>query len=86
MTLYFFSGQGAPDSKSCEGHCARNFPPALASAGDTPGNTLGLVDSAEGARQWTAEGKRLHRGLIDKKPGDRAGDGLNTVWQRVPAC
>jgi predicted lipoprotein with Yx(FWY)xxD motif len=83
MTLYLFSGQGAPDARSCEGDCARNFPPALASPGDTPRDKLGLVDTANGQRQWTYEGKPLYRGLMDKKPGDRAGDGLNTVWHSV---
>jgi predicted lipoprotein with Yx(FWY)xxD motif len=85
MTLYAFSGQGAPDAKSCEGDCARNFPPALASPGDTPNKKLGLVDTSGGARQWTYDGKPLYRGLMDKKPGDRAGDGLNTVWHSVQA-
>ncbi|GJH13078.1 regulatory protein ChrI [Caballeronia novacaledonica] len=85
MTLYIFSGQGAPDAKSCEGDCPRNFPPALASPGDTPNHKLGLVHTTEGARQWTYDGKPLYRGLMDKKPGDRAGDGLNTVWHSVQA-
>ncbi|SPB14900.1 lipoprotein [Caballeronia novacaledonica] len=84
MTLYSFSGKGAPDAESCEGDCVRNFPPALASPGDMASDKLGTVDTASGDRQWTYRGKPLYRGLMDKKPGDRAGDGLNTVWHAVP--
>lgn len=83
MTLYVFDGQGAPDAKSCEGDCARNFPPALASPGDRPSGSLQLVDRGNGDRQWTYGGKPLYRGKMDTKPGDRAGDGLNTVWHSV---
>ncbi|CAL8481477.1 transcriptional regulator [Caballeronia sp. S22] len=83
MTLYVFGGQGAPDAKSCEGDCARNFPPALASKDDKASGLLQLVDTGNGDRQWTYGGKPLYRGMMDKKPGDRAGDGLNTVWHSV---
>ena len=83
MTLYVFGGQGAPDAKSCEGDCARNFPPALASPDDKASGSLQLVDTGNGDRQWTYGGKPLYRGMMDKKPGDRAGDGLNTVWHSV---
>jgi hypothetical protein len=48
MTLYVFSG--ASDAKSCEGDCARNFPPALASFSDMPGNKFGIVNAAGGER------------------------------------
>jgi predicted lipoprotein with Yx(FWY)xxD motif len=83
MTLYVFGGPGAPDTKSCEGDCARNFPPALASTGDKASGSLQLIDLSNGDRQWTFAGKPLFRGMMDKKPGDRAGDGLNTVWHSV---
>lgn len=83
MTLYMFNGQGAPDAKSCEGDCPRNFPPALAESGDAPSGSLQLVKTGNGERQWAFKGKPLYRGMMDKKPGDHAGDGLDTVWHSV---
>lgn len=83
MTLYRFGGQGLPDSKSCEGDCARNFPPAVAARDDKPSGNLTLVPVANGASQWAYKGKRLYRGSMDKKPGDRHGDGLNLIWHAV---
>jgi predicted lipoprotein with Yx(FWY)xxD motif len=84
MTLYVFDGKGMPDATSCEGDCERNFPPALATLGDRPSGALTLVPAANGGSQWAFQGKRLYRGLMDKKPGDRRGDGLNEVWHSVP--
>ncbi len=83
MTLYVFDGKEMPDAKSCEGDCERNFPPALASPGDRPTGALTLMPVVNGS-QWAFRGKRLYRGLMDKKPGDRSGDGLNEVWHSVP--
>ncbi|SAK75126.1 lipoprotein [Caballeronia temeraria] len=83
MTLYIFGGKGMPDAKSCEGDCARNFPPALAAPGDKPSGALTLLPAPNGEHQWAFQGKPLYRGLMDKKPGDRSGDGLNEVWHSV---
>ncbi|QYD67029.1 transcriptional regulator [Paraburkholderia edwinii] len=83
MTLYAFIGNGPPDQKSCEGDCARNFPPALAEQADRPSGDLTLMAMANGTSQWAYKGKPLYRGLIDKKPGDRHGDGLNQAWHTV---
>ncbi|GJH17218.1 transcriptional regulator [Caballeronia novacaledonica] len=84
MTLYEFSGAGSPDTKSCEGDCNRNFPPALAQQDDKETGKLSLVPaSSNGERQWAYQGKRLFSGAMDKKPGDTHGDGLNTVWHVV---
>lgn len=84
MTLYVFGGQGVPDSKSCEGDCERNFPPALAAPGDKPVGMPTLMPARNGGTQWAYQGKPLYRGLMDKKPGDRSGDGLNKIWHSVP--
>ncbi|MGT2471569.1 COG4315 family predicted lipoprotein [Paraburkholderia terrae] len=83
MTLYVFDGRGSPDAKSCEGDCDRNFPPALAAPGDKPSGALTLTAAPHGGSQWAFKGKPLYRGLMDKKPGDHAGDGLNEVWHSV---
>ncbi|SAL81773.1 lipoprotein [Caballeronia choica] len=83
MTLYVFDGKGLPDAKFCEGDCERNFPPALAAPGDKPSGELTLTLAPNGRSQWAFRGKPLYRGLMDKKPGDRSGDGLNEVWHAV---
>lgn len=83
MTLYVFDGKGKPDPKSCEGDCERNFPPALAAPGDKPSDALTLTPAPHGGSQWVYKGKPLYRGLMDKKAGDRSGDGLNEVWHSV---
>lgn len=84
MTLYVFAGKSGPDAKSCDGNCERNFPPALAASDDKPVGMLTLVPGRGGKSQWAYQGKPLYRGLMDKKPGDRSGDGLNEVWHSVP--
>nr|WP_315595032.1 transcriptional regulator [uncultured Cupriavidus sp.] len=84
MTLYVFAKRGVPDAKSCEGDCERNFPPALAAPDDKPVGALTLVPTHDGRAQWAYQGKPLYRGLMDKKAGDRSGDGLNKVWHSVP--
>ncbi len=84
MTLYVFDGAGSPDTQSCEGDCARNFPPAMSQPGDKAIGRLSLIPpTGNSARQWAYEGKRLYHGAMDKKPGDTHGDGLNTVWHAV---
>lgn len=80
MTLYVFDAKGMPDARLCEGDCKRNFPPALAAPGDRPSGDLTIKPVPDGGSQWAFRGKRLYRGLMDKKPGDHAGDGLNEAW------
>jgi predicted lipoprotein with Yx(FWY)xxD motif len=83
MTLYVFSGPGAPDVKACEGDCERNFPPSVAQSADEATGAFALLPMRSGGRQWAYKGKRLYNGAMDKKPGDTHGDGLNTVWHVV---
>ncbi|SAK58270.1 hypothetical protein [Caballeronia ptereochthonis] len=44
---------------------------------------LTVVPAANDGSQWTFQGKPLFRGLMDKRPGDRSGDGPNEVWHSV---
>jgi len=80
MTLYAFAGHGNPDSTACEGDCEQNFPPAIADSNDKPTGRLSIIKTAKGERQWAYQGRPLHQGRMDKKPGDRQGDGLNGAW------
>jgi predicted lipoprotein with Yx(FWY)xxD motif len=83
MTLYVFGGKGPPDATACEGACERNFPPAVAVAGDMPIDSLTLVATPTGERQWAYKGQPLYRGRMDKKPGDHQADGLNGIWHPI---
>lgn len=49
------------------------------SSDDKASGSLQVVDTGNVDRQWTYRGKPLYRGVMDKKPGDRTGDGLNAV-------
>ncbi|SAL86015.1 lipoprotein [Caballeronia choica] len=83
MTLYAFAGHGSPDATACEGDCERNFPPAIADPSDKPTARLSIIKTAKGERQWAYQGRPLHHGRMDKKPGDHQGDGLNGAWYPI---
>lgn len=81
MTLYTFDKDTAGSGKSvCNGPCAANWPPFLASADDAPGGAFTLVGRDDGGRQWAVKGKPLYHWAKDQKPGDMSGDGVNGLW------
>jgi predicted lipoprotein with Yx(FWY)xxD motif len=79
-TLYAFSGDagGAP---SCEGGCAKAWPPLLDESGEPqPSNgtgaaRLGTVKRPDGTTQVTYAGHPLYEFGGDKAPGDANGNG-----------
>lgn len=82
MTLYTFDKDPADGSKSvCNGPCAANWPPLLASDEEKPQGDFGLVTRDDGKKQWTYRGKPLYFWIKDQKPGDKTGDGFNNVWR-----
>jgi predicted lipoprotein with Yx(FWY)xxD motif len=80
MTLYNF----AKDSKgksACNGKCAENWPPLMASAGEKGAKGYSKIKRSDGKMQWAYKGKPLYTWKKDKKPGDITGDGfLNGAW------
>jgi predicted lipoprotein with Yx(FWY)xxD motif len=80
MTLYTFAKD--KDGKSaCNGKCAANWPPLMATAGETGGTGYSKIKRADGKMQWAYKGKPLYTWVKDKKPGDITGDGfLNGAW------
>lgn len=81
MTLYTFDRDAAGSGKSvCNGPCATNWPPLMASATDRGSSGYGVVTRDDGSRQWSYQGKPLYYWAKDAKPGDRTGDGVNGVW------
>jgi len=80
MTLYIFDKDSAGKSV-CNGPCAANWPPLMAS-GDA--KTMGewtVVTRDDGAKQWAYKGRPLYTWVKDTKPGDKTGEGVaNNTW------
>ena len=82
MTLYTFDRDVAASGKSvCNGPCATNWPPLMASQADKPSGDYSVILRDDGQRQWAFKGKPLYFWVKDTKPGDKTGDGFNKVWQ-----
>ena len=81
MTLYTFDKDAAGSGKSvCNGQCATNWPPLMASASDKAAGDYSVITRDDGAKQWAYKGKPLYYFVKDKKAGDKTGDGVNNVW------
>jgi len=84
MTLYTFDRDAAGSGKSaCNGPCAANWPPLTAKSDDKAGGDWTVVTRDDGSRQWAFKGKPVHFWAKDQKPGDRTGDGFNSVWHLI---
>lgn len=82
MTLYTFDRDTMGSGKSvCNGPCATNWPPLMASAADKPSGDWTIVVRDDGSRQWAWRGKPVYYWIRDAKPGDRTGDGVNNAWR-----
>lgn len=81
MTLYTFDADPANTGKStCNGPCAANWPPLMATGDAAPSGDWSIVTRDDGAKQWAYKGKPLYLWAKDQKPGDRTGDGVKNVW------
>jgi predicted lipoprotein with Yx(FWY)xxD motif len=82
MTLYTFDRDTMGSGKSvCNGPCAANWPPLMASASDKGSGDWSVVVRDDGSRQWAYKGKPVYFWAKDTKPGDRTGDNVNNVWR-----
>jgi len=82
MTLYTFNNDVAGSGKSaCNGPCATNWPPLLASETDKATGDYSIITRDDGKKQWAVKGKPVYFWAKDAKPGDKTGDGFNKVWQ-----
>ena len=80
MTLYTFA-KDKKDKSACNGKCAENWPPLLATAGEKGGKGYSIFKRADGKMQWAYKGKPLYTWKKDKKPGDITGNGfLKGAW------
>ena len=81
MTLYIFDKDSAGSGKSvCNGPCATNWPPLMASDADQAGGDYSIVTRDDGKKQWALKGKPLYFWAKDTKPGDKTGDGMLGAW------
>jgi predicted lipoprotein with Yx(FWY)xxD motif len=80
MTLYTFDRDAAGSGKSvCNGPCATNWPPLMASK--APGGDYSVITRDDGKTQLAYKGKPLYYWIKDTKPGDKTGEGVNQVWR-----
>ena len=79
MTLYTFD-RDATGKSNCNGQCATIWPPLAAAADAKASGDWTVVTRDDGAKQWAYKGKPLYLFNKDTKPGDVAGDGVNSVW------
>jgi predicted lipoprotein with Yx(FWY)xxD motif len=80
MTLYTFDKDSAGKSV-CNGPCATNWPPLIATGNASPSGDWTIVTRDDGTKQWAYKGKPLYTWAKDQKPGDKTGDGFaNNAW------
>ena len=79
MTLYVFDRDTA-DKSACNGPCATNWPPLMASADAKAMGKWTIVTRDDGGKQWAYGTKPLYTWAKDTKAGDVTGDGFNSVW------
>jgi predicted lipoprotein with Yx(FWY)xxD motif len=83
MTLYTWDRDTTPGKSGCNGQCATNWPPLMASADAKPAGNWTIVVRDDGAKQWAYKGKPLYFWKDDKKAGDADGDNRNNIWHVV---
>ncbi len=79
MTLYTFD-RDAGGKSACNGPCATNWPPLMATGDAKPMGDWTIVTRDDGSKMWAYKGKPVYTWAKDTKPGDKTGDGVNSVW------
>jgi len=79
MTVYTFD-KDASGKSACNGPCAANWPPLMATADAKASGDMTIITRDDGAKQWAYKGKPLYLWSKDQKPGDTTGDNFNNVW------
>ena len=83
MTLYTFDYDTQPGVSACAGDCLVQWP-ALAAAPDAkPMGDWVPISRSDGTKQWAYKDKPLYTFHLDKKTGDKVGDGNAQVWHVV---
>ncbi len=65
----------------CNGPCAANWPPLMASGDAKADGSYTVIVRDDGSKQWAYKGKPLYTWIKDTKPGDITGDGVaSNAW------
>jgi predicted lipoprotein with Yx(FWY)xxD motif len=89
MTLYVLT-KDTPDTSTCAGSCATNWPPLTVASGATiaaPGGAtlpFATITRADGTVQVTYNHMPLYYFAGDSAVGDTKGQGSNGVWFVAP--
>jgi predicted lipoprotein with Yx(FWY)xxD motif len=79
MTLYVFD-RDASGKSACNGPCTVNWPPLMVVGDGAAAGDWTIIVRDDGTKQWAFKGKPLYTWSKDAKPGDKTGDGVNSVW------
>jgi predicted lipoprotein with Yx(FWY)xxD motif len=79
MTLYTYD-EDRNGKSSCNGTCAQNWRPLLATTSASPSGNWSIITRSDGSKQWAYKGKPLYTWSKDTKPGDTTGDGIKAAW------
>ena len=82
MTLYTFDND-AGGKPTCEGDCAKIWPPYAGLAGENFGEGWTLVPRADGTLQWAYDTKPVYFFVKDTKAGEMLGDGVKGIWHVI---
>ena len=86
MTLYLFK-KDTPGKSACAGPCVDKWPLFAAEVVTVPAGVIAadfaVIRRDDGKKQTTYKGLPLYYFFKDVKPGDTAGQGVNTVWYVV---
>ena len=81
MTLYTFITDKDDGKSTCNGACARKWPPfAPAKDAPAPAAPLSLVTREDGSKQYAWKGKPLYYYSEDTKPGETTGQNAGKAW------
>lgn len=88
-SLYVFMSD-TPNTSTCEGQCAQNWPPLLTTGKPTIGagiteRLVGTTTRRDGSMQVTYAGRPLYYFARDQTPGNANGQGVGGVWFLVQA-
>ena len=65
---------------NCNGPCATNWPPMMASADAKDMGAFTVITRDDGSKQWAHKGMPVYGWVKDAKAGDVTGDGVGGVW------
>ena len=83
MTLYTFDKDSGGKSV-CNGPCATNWPPLMATDADKPEAGYTIITRDDGKKQWAYKDKPLYYWIKDTKAGDKTGEGMaGGTWHVV---